>query len=80
MKTLPRRAPSISQSTQSNVYEDFIFVILCAHFVVFVVKSKLKIMNSVWLNLNFAWFNRSNVEYRNLIFSKWKNQNLQRTF
>ncbi len=45
MKTLPRRAPSISQSTQSNVYEDFIFVILCAHFVVFVVKSRLKIMN-----------------------------------
>jgi hypothetical protein len=51
MKTLPRRAPRISQSTQSNVYEDFIFVFLCAHFVVFfVVKSRLKIMNHSFLN------------------------------
>jgi hypothetical protein len=38
MKTLPRRAPGISQSTQSDVYEDVIFVILCSHFVVFVVR------------------------------------------
>jgi hypothetical protein len=45
MKTLPQRAPGISQSTQSNVYNDFIFVFLCAYFEVFVVNNSLKIMN-----------------------------------